>query len=297
MLLLTSTSDLVQVITGSASTINVHASYMDNASGTITPLRTNTATITTATTTTVVSSPAASTQRNVRHLNIRNVDAANATALTVQHTDGTNVEPLFKCTLLPGEELTFTQGGLWMHYDVNGGVYQGTTTEPVTYNSSTAAQGAGFASDTYVTGSSILIPSIRPKVGTLYHCKITATKTAAGTATPIVQLRYGTTASTSDTSLCSFTFSAGTAATDTGMFEVYGLYRSVGSATSAVVQGYCSLISQPTTGFSSLLKGVATTSAGHDSTTVNTYLGVSINGGASASWTVQLVQATFENYL
>jgi hypothetical protein len=45
MLLLTSTSGLVQVITDSASTINVHVSYMDNASGTITPLRTNTATI------------------------------------------------------------------------------------------------------------------------------------------------------------------------------------------------------------------------------------------------------------
>ena len=41
MLLLTSTSDIIRVVTGSAvSTITVSASYVDNASGTITPGRT-----------------------------------------------------------------------------------------------------------------------------------------------------------------------------------------------------------------------------------------------------------------
>lgn len=297
MLLLTSTSDKVQLITGSASTIHVHASYVDNLSGTITPARTNTASIATATTTDIVGSPAGSTQRNVRHINIRNADASNLTSVTVQHTDGTNVETLFKCTLLPSEELIFTQGGLWLHLDSSGGAYSAQLTNPVTYNQSTTSQGAGFSSDTYLTGSSILIPSIRPSVGTMYRCLFSVSKTAAGTATPIVQLRYGTNASTSDTSLCSFTFSAGTAATDVGLFEVIGMYRSVGSGTAAVVQGHCSLISQPTTGFSSLLKGVQTTSAGHDSTTANTYLGVSVNGGTSASWTVQMVSAKLEDYL
>ena len=296
MLLLTSTSDLVQVITGSASTINVHTSYMDNASGTITPTRTNTATIATATTTTVVSSPGASTQRNVRHINIRNADATNNCVITVQHTDGTNVEPLFKCTLLVGEELIFNQAGLWLHYDANGGLYQASAVSPVTFNASTAAQGPGFAADTYLTGSNITLPSSRPKVGTRYKCRFSVTKTAAGTATPIIQLRYGTTGTTADTSLCSFTFSAGTAATDSGVFEVVGVYRTVGATTAAVVQGDCSLISQATTGFSSLIKDVLTTSAGHDSTTANTILGVSVNGGTSAAWTVQLVSATLENY-
>lgn len=57
MLLLTSTSDILRVTTGTATTtIEIHASYIDNASGTITPGRTNTR-ITTATTTTVVASP------------------------------------------------------------------------------------------------------------------------------------------------------------------------------------------------------------------------------------------------
>ena len=38
MILLTSTSDILRVVTGAAvSTLTVHASYVDNSSGTITP--------------------------------------------------------------------------------------------------------------------------------------------------------------------------------------------------------------------------------------------------------------------
>lgn len=124
MLLLTSTSDVIQVVTGSAGTINVHASWMDNASGTVTPGRTNTATISTAATTTVVGSPAASTQRNVKKLNVYNADAAVTNFVTVQHTDGTNVEKLVAVTLLPGELLILDAVGGWTHYDANGGPYE-----------------------------------------------------------------------------------------------------------------------------------------------------------------------------
>jgi hypothetical protein len=162
-------------------------------------------------------------------------------------------------------------------------------------NASTAGQGPGFSSDTYVTNSNILIPAQRPRVGTVYRCSISVSKTAAGTATPIVNLRYGTAATTADTAICVHTFSAGTAATDQGMFEVIALFRTVGSGTSAVVQSHCQLISQPTTGFSSLLKGILVTSSGFNSETASTYLGISINGGTSAAWTVGQVIASLEN--
>jgi hypothetical protein len=163
------------------------------------------------------------------------------------------------------------------------------------YNFSTSNQGAGFATDTYVVGSNILIPAQRPRAGTLFTCEISGSKTAAGTATPIVYLRYGTNASTADTALCTHTFSAGTAATDQFRLRIRALYRSVGSGTSAVVQSHCEAISQPTTGFSSLLKGIWVTSSGHNSTTENTYLGVSMNGGTSAAWTVYQVISKLEN--
>ena len=84
MLLLTSTSDIIRVVTGSAvATITVHADWVDNASGTITPGRTNTA-ITTATTTTVVAAPAASTQRNVKGLSVTNNHASSSNVVTVR---------------------------------------------------------------------------------------------------------------------------------------------------------------------------------------------------------------------
>jgi len=122
MLLLTSTSDLIQVITGSAGDHEVHASWLDNAAGTITPGRTNTASITTAATTTVVGSPGASTQRNVKHLNVYNNHASQSNLTTIQHTDGTNVEVLWKGTLLAGESIVLNAEGKWTLYDVNGNV-------------------------------------------------------------------------------------------------------------------------------------------------------------------------------
>ena len=123
MLLLTSTSSLIQVVTGSAASIDVHCSYVDNASGTITPLSNNPAGITTATTTTIVPAPAASTQRNVKGIYITNNHATASTQVTVQHTDGTNVSDLMGVTLLAGENLIYDETGCWNHHDTQGGVY------------------------------------------------------------------------------------------------------------------------------------------------------------------------------
>jgi hypothetical protein len=120
MLLLTSTSDLIQVITSAAGTVKVHASYVDNNAGTITPGRTNTPTISTAATTTVVASPASSVQRNVKKLSVRNTDASVTQTITVQHTDGTNVEPLWIGTLLAGECIVFDAEGDWQAYNSAG---------------------------------------------------------------------------------------------------------------------------------------------------------------------------------
>lgn len=109
MILLTSTSDLLRVITSAAVTVDVHASYVDFVSpSTITPQRTNTA-ITTATTTTVVASPAASTYRTVKALLIRNTHATSQVDTTIVHTDGTTAVNIFKVTLLAGEVLYYDE--------------------------------------------------------------------------------------------------------------------------------------------------------------------------------------------
>lgn len=123
MLLLTSTSDLLQITTGTAtSTIEVHASYVDISGTTITPLRTNTL-ITTATTTTIVGSPAASTQRNVKGLYVTNNSSGTSCNVAISHTDGTNVIELMQFVLLPGENMGYREDGSWVHRDAQGAEY------------------------------------------------------------------------------------------------------------------------------------------------------------------------------
>ena len=117
MLLLTSTSDIIRIVTGSAADVDVHASWVDNNAGTITPGRTNTTPIVTATTTTVVAAPAGSTQRNVKGLYIHNVSSSVSTTVTVQHFDGTTSLDLVNCTLLPDEHLNLDETGAWHHRD------------------------------------------------------------------------------------------------------------------------------------------------------------------------------------
>lgn len=122
MLLLTSASDIIRVVTGSAADVDCHTSWVDNVSGAITPGRTNTAAIVSATTTTIVGSPA-SGQRNVKHINITNAHASVSTTVTVQHYDGTTSEDLMGVTLLPGENLVLNAEGTWSHHDSQGGEY------------------------------------------------------------------------------------------------------------------------------------------------------------------------------
>lgn len=162
------------------------------------------------------------------------------------------------------------------------------------FNQSVAAQGAGFSTDTYLTGSNISIPSGYPRVGTSYHATFDVSKTAAGTATPILVLRIGTLGTIADAAICTFTFGAGSAAVDVGTFEVWGVFRTIGSGTSAVVQGRAEIrhTATATTGIITTEgQTIQVTSSGFDSTIANSIVGLSVNGGASASWTVQLVTA------
>lgn len=123
MLNLTSTSDIIRVVTAQTSQIEVHASYVDWNGTAVTPGRTNTPHITTATTTTVVAAPGASVQRNVKHLNITNGHASASCAVTVEHFDGTTAIELMAFTLLPGENMIFGEEGRWAHRDANGAEY------------------------------------------------------------------------------------------------------------------------------------------------------------------------------
>lgn len=111
MLILASTNDKVSVVTDVTCPIDVHASWVDNASTVITPGRTNTA-ITVAGTVVAVASPAASTQRNIRTLHAMNRDSALVCNVTIQHDSGTALCKLFSASLKAGDAIELTdQGG------------------------------------------------------------------------------------------------------------------------------------------------------------------------------------------
>ncbi len=167
-------------------------------------------------------------------------------------------------------------------------------------NASIAAISASFASDTYLAGSNIIIPTGLIRAKTLYHCVFDMTKTNAGTAAATVNVRIGT-GVVGDTSRLLFTFGAGTAAVDSGMFELWAIFNSVGSGTSAVLQGTCDcahhlaatgLVSTGASGTGIIF----TTGSGFDSTSIaGSVIGVSFNGGASFSGTCQQVRAELYN--
>jgi len=166
------------------------------------------------------------------------------------------------------------------------------------YNQSVAQQ-TSFATEAYLTGSSIAIPNSSLQAGARYRLIFDVSKTAAGTATPIIRIKIGTAGTTADATILTFTFLAQTAAADIGTFEFWVTFRTVGSGTSAVIQGTGQVRHRlSATGLQNLPSPtLQVTSGGFDSTVSNLIIGASVNGGASAVWTVQMVQAELNNLI
>ena len=165
----------------------------------------------------------------------------------------------------------------------------------VLFAQSLVPQGPGFAADTYLAGSVIAIPSGRLKPGTRYALVFDVAKTAAGVAAPILTLRFGATGSIADAALGAMTFPVQTAVADDGRFTLEVTYRSVG--VGAVVQTVAALThGLAATGLANVPGAVRrVTSAAFDATAANAVIGVSLNAGAAAAWSVSLVQARLEN--
>lgn len=116
-----SSSSSVQVVTTTAATLDVVASYADDSGTAITEDTQRTA-ITTATTTTIVSSPG-SGKRIVRQVTITNKGSTIATDLSVvEDAGGTDYTVVSGVTLYEGESLVYSASG-WQR--IRGGVAVG----------------------------------------------------------------------------------------------------------------------------------------------------------------------------
>lgn len=159
------------------------------------------------------------------------------------------------------------------------------------------ADQAGFAADTYLTGSAIALGAVSPlKIGSRYRLRFDVTKTAAGVVAPVLIVRFGTAGTVADAARVTFTFNAQTAVVDNGQFDIELLFRVVGAA--AVIKGLAALRHNlAVTGLGSVnpagWQQLTVTSGAFDSSVANSILGVSVNGGAAAAWTITLASSEF----
>lgn len=146
------------------------------------------------------------------------------------------------------------------------------------------SQQTGFASDTYVVGSGILIPSFGMQVGQLYCWEIGIEKTGAGTALLAVTVRTGSGQAVTDTSRCALAQTVAQAATaSANILFVRAFVRTV--SASGVLIG-----SMGSTG-TQMGDGDRIVSSTFDNTSMaGLYVDLSLNGGASASYTIDYVK-------
>jgi len=150
------------------------------------------------------------------------------------------------------------------------------------------------AADTYLAGTSVTIAG-KIKAGSVFIIRLGLTKTAAGVATPIFNLRFGTAGSTADTSRATFTFLAQTAVVDQGYAEIQVLIQTV-SVTGTIHASVNFEHKLATTGFATAaqVQMFESTSAAFDLTVANLKIGLSVNPGTAGVWTFQT--ATIEGY-
>jgi hypothetical protein len=166
MIVLNTTSDIVQITTTTANALDVHVTYVDNVTAApYTSARQNTA-IASSTTTTVLSSPAASTQRQLKVLTA--VAKGGANAVTPKLFDGTTTFNLFGngISLLPNETLSYEDARGWFVLDALGQVKQVGATGPTGPTGSQGLTGpAGFAYEPEEPQEPLLLRGIQGPVG------------------------------------------------------------------------------------------------------------------------------------
>lgn len=182
MLILSSTTDNLQVVLGGAVTTNqlrCVSSWRDITTTTFTPGRTVTNTNNT-TDVNIVPSPAASTQRVVDLVNIYNSDTVSAT-VTIKFDDSGTEYILWSGLLLPGQTIFYQEGIGW---NVSNGSLGYTVALQYIVNSPTDAQTVFFgnipvAPTTTANTRKVFVPTAGNVVAIDFYTQATGT---AGTA-------------------------------------------------------------------------------------------------------------------
>lgn len=152
--------------------------------------------------------------------------------------------------------------------------------------------------DTYLAGSKLTIPSWSGvQVGTVFKWTMFITKTPAGIAAPQWLIRLGANGVIGDLQRGSINGQAQTAVADTAVVEMLTVIRSVGEVNVQGIAAHSYHMNHApaaaATGFSNLASHtpvILSTSVAFN-TTQPFFAGLSVNPGASAVWTFELIIA------
>ncbi len=109
---LDATTETLRVTTSTAASTDYTVSWVDNASGTLTPGSTH-GNIASATTTTVTAAPAGSTQRAISAVSICNVATTTSQSVVVKHDTSGTERVIARASLSPSECLRASNDGAW----------------------------------------------------------------------------------------------------------------------------------------------------------------------------------------
>lgn len=163
-------------------------------------------------------------------------------------------------------------------------------------NYSTSDQTIGAATTALLTGSTLTIPSGKLQIGTVLKFTISVSKTAAGTAANIFLVKIGTTGTTSDATILTFTTGTGTAAVDVGTIDIFITIRGPLSS-SCIAQGNFRLTHNLSSTGLLVVAGnsINATSSGFDATATGLIASVTCTTAALTVLTFQQVVAEVIN--
>jgi hypothetical protein len=156
-------------------------------------------------------------------------------------------------------------------------------------NVSTAAQSPSAGATTYLTSSSVSVPSGKLRAGSSFMWDIIFTKTGAGTAARSVLIKVGTAGTTADATIVTLTSGTPSANADTGYMRVIFTIRTIGAAATSR-GSYAGFHQLSTTGlFPNETEVISAAGSTFDSTTANLIVGLAITAGASEAMTFEQI--------
>ncbi len=153
MILLSTTSSILEITTSTAATINYDISYVDHTTDGGT-LGSSNGVISSATTTTALAAPAASTIRQIKKISIKNVGTISNSVIVKKDISATEYQISSTIALAQNEMCQYTEQSGWVVFDKNGQI-KNTATDITGYD--------GYSLNFYKVGTA-------PEAAGQYYC-------------------------------------------------------------------------------------------------------------------------------